>query len=105
MKTLLTFLTLWTLSIADTAIPEYKKYYISGIEFDTKTYCADFVTVIEAQNRKIQSLQAEVAQLRQQLQHNLSQKLKAEHEAELKKSNTTSPVRTKSKIIISDKPI
>jgi len=86
-------------------MPKYKKYYISGIEFDTKTYCADFVTVIEAQNRKIQSLQAEVTQLRQQLQRNLSQKLKAEHKAEQQKSNTSSSTRTKSKIIISDKPI
>lgn len=105
MKPLSIFLILWTLSAADTTMPEYKRYYISGIEFDTKTYCADFATVIEAQNRKIQALQAEVTQLRQQLQQNLSQKLKAEHEAQLQKNNTSSSGRTKSKIIISDKPI
>ena len=104
MKTILSLLTLITLTMANTAMPEFKKYYISGIEFDTKTYCADFVSVIDAQNKKIKSLETEIAQLRQQLQHHLSEKLKAEHNTQLNKS-TAPAAKTKSKIIISDKPL
>ncbi len=93
-----------TWSIADIARPAHKTYYISGIAFDTKTYCADFDAVIDAQAKKIKALEAEVAQLHQQLQKQLSTKLKNEHEAALKKTNTPAP-KSKSKIIISDKPI
>ena len=106
MKTILSLLVLFTMTMADTAMPAFKKYYISGIEFDTKTYCADFAAVIEAQAQKIRSLEAEVAQLQRQLQKELSQKLKAQHKAELKQQHTpANNVKSKSRIIISDKPI
>ncbi len=106
MKTILSLLVLFTITMADTAMPAFKKYYISGVEFDTKTYCADFTAVIEAQEQKIQSLEAEVAQLQRQLQKELSQKLKSQHEAELKHQHTPdNNIKSKSRIIISNKPI
>jgi NCAIR mutase (PurE)-related protein len=88
-------------------LPAYKKYYISGIEFDTQVYCADFVEVIKAQKKKIDALQKEVARLRGIQQKQLQQKLEKEHQEALKKSQkaTEKTIRTQSKIIISDKPI
>ena len=106
MKTILSLFILITIIMADTAMPAFKQYYISGVEFDTKTYCADFATVIQAQEQKIRSLETEVAQLQRQLQKELSQKLKSQHEAELKQQRTpNNNVKSKSRIIISDKPI
>jgi len=106
MKTMLSLFVLITVTMADTSMPAFKKYYISGIEFDTKTYCADFAAVIRSQEQKIRSLEAEVAQLQRQLQKELSQKLKSQHEAELKQQGTpANNVKSKSRIIISDKPI
>jgi NCAIR mutase (PurE)-related protein len=92
--------------MAQITMPKYKKYYISGIEFDTRTYCADFTAVIESQAKKIKALEAEVAQLQRQQQKALSIQRKKEHEAALKTdTHNINIVKTKSKIIISDKPI
>jgi TolA-binding protein len=108
MKSLLLsiFITV-TLFGSEAALPAYKKYYISGIEFDTQVYCADFVEVIKAQKKKIDALQKEVARLRGIQQKQLQQKLEKEHQEALKKSQkaTEKTIRTQSKIIISDKPI
>jgi hydroxylamine reductase (hybrid-cluster protein) len=87
-------------------IPEDKKYYISGVEFDTKTYCADFSKVIKEQAKKIQALEEEIRQLRQLQQQQLSEELEKKHQAKLKKAAQQKPVEDISnKIIISDEPI
>jgi NCAIR mutase (PurE)-related protein len=108
MRTLLlsALLTI-TLFGTQTALPAYKKYYISGIEFDTQVYCADFVEVIKAQKKKIDALEQEVARLREMHQKQLQEKLEKEHKEALKKSSKPieNTIRSKSKIIISDKPI
>ena len=100
----LLFLTL--LTAADITMPKQQKFYISGVEFDTKVYCADFSRVIKEQAQKIKVLEAEVAQLRRQEQERLSETLKKEHQEELKEAEKNQRIsETKSKIIISDKPI
>lgn len=104
-RTILSILLFSALATAQIAMPHHKKYYISGIEFDTKTYCADFTAVIEAQAKKIKSLEAEIAQLRSQQQKALSAQRKKEHEAALAPAAATNTAKTKSRIIISDKPI
>jgi hypothetical protein len=88
-------------------MPEYKKYYISGVEFDTQTYCADFIDVIKAQQQKISSLEAEVAQLRKEAQERLREKLEKEHKEALKASKPAQmpSVKKANKIIISDTPL
>ena len=103
---ILSIFTLSTLLFAEIQMPKDQIFYISGIAFDTKTYCADFKKVIEAQARKIKSLEQEIAQLRAMQQQQLSQKRKAEHQQALKETeNTKERKKTKSRIIISDKPI
>jgi len=82
--------------------PEDKTYYISGIAFDTKTYCADFHEVIARQAAKIRALEAEVAQLRLWQQQHLKEKTKPETSTN---RNSQPAIKTKSKIIISDKPL
>jgi len=92
--------------IAQSQMPEHQKFYISGIEFDTKTYCADFVKVIEAQEKTIKDLETEVARLRKEMREQLQKKLEAEHQNALEKNKSSlKPATTKSKIIISNKPI
>ncbi len=104
-KTTLSIFLLTALASAQIAMPKHKKYYISGIEFDTKTYCADFIAVIETQAKKIKALEAEVAQLRSQQQKALSEQRKKEHQEALKATTDNAKSTTTSKIIISDKPI
>jgi TolA-binding protein len=95
-----------SLTAAEVTMPKHQKFYISGIEFDTRVYCADFTKVIEEQAQKIKALEAEVAQLRLQEQKRLSETLKQEHQEALKKAAQNKRIsETKSKIIISDKPI
>jgi len=92
----------------DIAMPQFKKYYISGIEFNTQTYCADFANVIKAQQKKIKSLEAQVAQLHTQLQAQMKRNAEQKHiSASTAPAENTSHKRPagKSKIIISDKPI
>lgn len=93
---------------ADIAMPKFQKYYISGIEFDTQTYCADFANVINVQQQKIKSLEAQVAQLHTQLQaqmkRNAAQKKLSESTVSAENTPRKRPAG-KSKIIISDKPI
>ena len=103
---ILSLFTLSTLLFAEIQMPKDQTFYISGIAFDTKTYCADFKKVIEAQARKIKSLEQEIAQLRAMQQQQLSQQRKAEHQQALKETeNTKERKKTKSRIIISDKPV
>ncbi len=101
-----------TLSIgllaADITMPKFQKYYISGIEFDTRTYCADFANVIKKQQRKIKSLETQVAQLQKQLQDQIkrnSQTAQGSEPSSTAQSTTTQKPAVTSKIIISDKPI
>ncbi len=109
MKSVLV-LTLLSIGLfaGDIAMPKFQKYYISGIEFDTQTYCADFANVIKVQQKKIKSLETQVAQLHTQLQaqmkRNAAQKKLSESTAPAKNTHATRPTG-KSKIIISDKPI
>jgi predicted phage tail protein len=109
MKRLLLLLpfTAAVLFPAENSMPEYQTYYISGIAFDTKVYCADFAHVIEAQAKKIEALEAEIAGLRRQQQTFLQQQSEAaEQKAEKeKRQSIKTGTPTKSKIIISDKPI
>ena len=94
------------LAATEITIPKQQKFYISGVEFDTKVYCADFNRVIEEQAQKIKALEAEIAQLHKQQQERLSETLKKEHHEELKEAERTKRIsETKSRIIISDKPI
>ena len=92
-------------------IPKDKVYYISGIAFDTKTYCADFSESIRQQAARIKSLEAEVQRLRKENQKYLSEKLAKEHEKALKSSTEKPMERSKEQtgetnmIIISDKPV
>ncbi len=103
---ILSIFTLSTLLFAEIQMPKDQTFYISGIAFDTKTYCADFKKVIEAQAQKIKALEQEIAQLRAMQQRQLSQKRKEEHQQALKGTdNATAVKKTKSRIIISDKPI
>jgi len=96
----------FSLLSAENTMPEHKKYYISGIEFDTQVYCADFADAIKAQAQKIKILEAEIARLRQEQQTLLSEKLEAEHQKELEKAEKLKQnTPSKSKIIISNKPI
>jgi len=96
------------LSAADISMPKFQKYYISGIEFDTQTYCADFADVIKKQHKKIKSLEAQVAQLHKQLQDKIKRDAGKE-ETSAPNTPTRSTASQKpsgtSKIIISDKPI
>jgi len=94
------------LSASEITMPKQQKFYISGIEFDTKIYCADFNKVIQEQAQKIKMLESEIAQLRKQQQERLSKTLKHEHHKELKEPKRTNRISdSKNKIIISDKPI
>jgi TolA-binding protein len=107
MKITIASLLLFTsLTAAEITMPKQQKFYISGVEFDTQVYCADFNKVIEEQAQKIKALEAEIAQLRSQAQKRLSESLKEEHHEALKKAAQNKRIsETKSKIIISDKPI
>ena len=109
MKSVLALILLsFGLFAGDIAMPKFQKYYISGIEFDTQTYCSDFVNVIKIQQEKIRNLKAEVTQLHKQLQaqikHNAEQKKISESTAPVKNTYSQRPIG-KSKIIISDKPL
>ena len=55
-RTILCILLFSALATAQIAMPHHKKYYISGIEFDTRTYCADFTAVIEARQKRSKPL-------------------------------------------------
>jgi len=107
MKSAILPLLLFSLLHAtEITMPKQQKFYISGIEFDTKIYCAEFSKVIEEQAQKINALEAEVAQLRREEQKHLSQTLKKEHHEALKEAERNKRItETKSKIIISDEPI
>jgi TolA-binding protein len=108
MKSAILPLLLFSLLHAtEITMPKQQKFYISGIEFDTKIYCAEFSKVIEEQAQKIKSLQKEISFLRQEQQKQLQKKLEKEHQDALKDTEKASSVSTptKSKIIISDKPI
>ena len=106
------FVALATLSIslvaADITMPKFQKYYISGIEFDTRTYCADFANVIKKQQQKIKSLEAQVAQLQKQLQDQIKRNAQTAQASEPNSPAKSAPAQKPegtSKIIISDKPI
>ena len=104
MKTsLILFILFSSLAMGEIKMPKHQKFYISGIEFDTQLYCTDFTKVIEEQTQKIKALEREIAMLRKEQQEYLSEKLKETHKKELKQ--TEKPIPTKSKIIISNKPI
>jgi TolA-binding protein len=107
MKQILPLLLLLSsLSFAEIKMPKDQTFYISGVAFDTKTYCADFHKVIQQQAQKIKALEQEITQLRQLQQQQLSETLEKEHQQELKKESIEDHrTKTKSKIIISDKPI
>jgi NCAIR mutase (PurE)-related protein len=91
---------------AELTMPKHQKFYISGVEFDTKVYCADFANVIEQQAQKIKKLEQEIVQLRKLQQEQLSEKLEKSHQKELKKAAQKKRIESSSsKIIISDKPI
>jgi TolA-binding protein len=91
---------------SETAMPKHQKFYISGVEFDTKVYCTDFTKVIEQQEQKIKRLEEEITQLRKLQQEQLSNKLEKSHQQELKKAAQKKRIESSSsKIIISDKPI
>jgi hypothetical protein len=103
MKFLLPLLLLSTLLSADEIqIPKQQKYFISGVEFDTRTYCADFNDVIKQQAQKIKALEQEVTQLRQLQQQQLSEALKKKHQQALKEG---AKEERKSIMMITDKPI
>jgi hypothetical protein len=105
MYRLLLTLTINTFILsANTSVPQDKKYYISGIEFDTKIYCADFAKVIEEQDAKIAALEAEVERLRDAERKRIQEAHKKAHTPQ-KKTVTTKKEPTKSKIIISDTPL
>jgi TolA-binding protein len=107
MKQILPLLLLLSsLSFAEIKMPKDQTFYISGVAFDTKTYCADFHKVIQQQAQKIKMLEQEIMQLRQLQQQQLSETLEKKHQQELKEETTQRrATETKSKIIISDKPI
>jgi NCAIR mutase (PurE)-related protein len=91
---------------AEITMPKHQKFYISGVEFDTKVYCADFSKVIEQQAQKIKRLEQEIIQLRKLQQEQLSDKLEKSHQEELKKAAQKKRIESSSsKIIISNKPI
>jgi len=104
MKYLIPLFVLSSFLVAEIEMPKQQKFYISGVEFDTKIYCADFSRVIELQAQKIKALEEEIRQLRQLQQQQLSEKLKKEHQTELKKEAEEKPA-SPNMIIISDKPI
>jgi len=102
----LSIFALSTLLFAEIEMPKDRTFYISGIAFDTKTYCADFSKVIQQQAARIKALEQEISQLRAMQQRQLSQQNSAEHQQALKGTNNTiERKKTKSRIIISDKPI
>ena len=107
MKTAITLLVLFSsFSMGEIKIPKHQKFYISGIEFDTQVYCADFTKVIEEQAQKIKSLEEEITILRKEHQERLSEKLEESHKKELEETKKPKKaIPAKSKIIISDKPI
>jgi len=96
------------LPASDIAMPKFQKYYISGIEFDTQTYCADFANVIKKQQQKIKDLEAQVAQLHKQLQDQIKRNAGKDETSKpnspAQSTASQKPAGT-SKIIISDKPI
>ncbi len=97
-----------TLLAGDIAMPKFQKYYISGIEFDTQTYCADFANVIKKQQQQIKNLEAQVAQLHKQLQDQIKSNAKKDEPSKPNpsvKNATSQKSAVTSKIIISDKPI
>jgi Zn finger protein HypA/HybF involved in hydrogenase expression len=87
-------------------MPKQQKYFISGVEFDTRTYCADFNDVIKQQAQKIKALKQEITQLRQLQQQQLSKALEKKHQQALKEEAKEQPKEErKSIIMITDKPI
>ena len=106
MKYLVPFILFTSLSLCEITPPKQQKYYISGVEFDTSIYCADFNDVIKQQAQKIKALEKEVAQLRQLQQQQLQESLEKKHQKAVQKEEKDQPrTDTKSMIIISDKPI
>ncbi len=96
---------------AQTQIPPHRTYYIGGIAFDTKTYCADFAKVIEAQAEEIRMLKKKLAYYEEKEKEALVKSRKEKRET---KEKTDAPKETSSKsllyreknrLIISDKPL
>jgi len=105
MRTLfLTGILLLPLVASSLHMPKDKKYYISGIEFDTKVYCADYAEVIDAQAARIKELEAQVASL-QHIQQELIKKEQSTQKEEKPHTPKSKTDKTKSMIIISDRPI
>jgi hypothetical protein len=85
-------------------MPAPKTYYISGIAFDTQTYCADYIETIETLQRKVRKLEAEVRRLQEEERKRISEAKKREHEKAMQRSEP-SKKRSKNKIIISNLPL
>jgi|GEM_PF-2253021 len=86
------------------SMPKPQTYYISGIAFDTQTYCGDYIETIEKLQKEIKRLQEEITALRRQHQRVLRQQRRQKDNTPnvSKKRNVSSK---ENRIIISDKPI
>jgi FtsZ-binding cell division protein ZapB len=105
------FLNAGILKAKETSVtmPTPKTYYISGIAFDTQTYCADYIQTIEALQAEVSRLKKEIRSLRKEREQHLSQKRLHTHRKALKASEKSTqrstPTQRENRIIISDKPI
>ena len=84
-------------------------YYIPGINngiiVENHTNCSQYVELLKEKDAYIESLLQELTVLRKEHQERLSERLKKEHEAELRKfEEKKRSVNTQNTIIISDKP-
>jgi hypothetical protein len=85
-------------------MPPPKTYYISGVAFDTQTYCADYIRTIETLQQKVRELEAEVQRLQDEARKRISEEKKRRHEKAVQRSKP-SHNGTQNKIIISNKPL
>ena len=96
---------------AQTQMPPHQTYYIGGVAFDTRTYCADFAKVIEAQAEEIRMLKKKLAYYEEKEKEALVRSRKAKRETKektdtYKKTSSESLLhREKNRMIISDKPL
>jgi len=85
--------------------PYYPPEYVpTGIIIETQSDCTQYIDLLREKDAYIESLLSELAVLREKEQRRLSEKLRKEHEAELKKfKEHKRSINTRNSIIIKEK--
>ncbi len=85
--------------------PYYLPNINNGIIVENRTDCSQYIDLLKEKDAYIESLLRELAILRQEHQERLSERLRKEHEAELRAyEEKKRSINTQNTIIISDKP-